>query len=314
MLRFEGYDEDIYLFDASLEIAQRDWDPGNMPTDILFDISFGELRTQYRIIYSAVVDGDLTRYSYSVEKLYGPKISFRINQVGFDDIVDYFNSEKRSPVIFFADGSMLYANNYITLRQVTTPFDPDDLISYDWDGVDLNAESMDWPHKENSIQYFVWQKIRDQYELVFDDDGSGEIADLIGVNQDAKTIFVNFYHLKFAEDGKVSKRISNFYEVCGQAQKSLKWKNGDKDIFRRLIERVANTEKGENRILKGDLEALRQLSQDACLVKKIVVNLHIVQPGLSKADAPADILQLLGVVKNYAYEVCNASLAVYCSE
>ena len=206
------------MFDASLEIAQRDWDPKNMPTDILFDISFGELRTQYRIIYSAIVDGDLTRYSYSVEKLYGPKISFRINQVGFDDIVDYFNSEKRSPVIFFADGSMLYANNYITLRQVTTPFNPDDLISYDWDGVDLNAESMDWPHKKNSIQYFVWQKIRDQYELVFDDDGSGEIADLIGVNQDAKTIFVNLYHLKFAEDGKVSKRISNFYEVCGQAQ------------------------------------------------------------------------------------------------
>ena len=314
MLRFEGCDDDIYLFDASLEIAQRDWDPKNMPTDILFDISFGELRTQYRIIYSAIVDGDLTRYSYSVEKLYGPKISFRINQVGFDDIVDYFNSEKRSPVIFFADGSMLYANNYITLRQVTTPFNSDDLISYDWDGVDLNAESMDWPHKENSIQYFVWQKIRDQYELIFDDDGSGEIADLIGVNQDAKTIFVNLYHLKFAEDGKVSKRISNFYEVCGQAQKSLKWKNGDKDIFRRLIERVANTEKGENRILKGDLEALRQLSQDACLVKKIVVNLHIVQPGLSKADAPADILQLLGVVKSYAYEVCNASLSVYCSE
>ena len=120
--------------------------------------------------------------------------------------------------------------------------------------------------------------------------------------------------MKFAEDGKVSKRISNFYEVCGQAQKSLKWKNGDKDIFRRLIERVANTEKGENRILKGDLEALRQLSQDACLVKKIVVNLHIVQPGLSKADTSADILQLLGVLKSYAYEVCNASLSVYCSE
>ena len=314
MLRFEGYDEDIYIFDASLEIVQREWDPQNLPTDILFDISFGELRTQYRVTYSAIVNGDLTKYGYSVEKVYGPKISFRVNQLGFDDIVDYFNTEKRSPVFFFADGSMLYANNYITLRHVTTPFNPEDLIAYDWEGVDLNAESMDWPHKENSIQYFVWQKIRDQYELVFDDDGSGEIADLIGVNQDAKTIFVNLYHLKFAADGRVSRRISNFYEVCGQAQKSLKWKNGDKDIFRRLIERVANTEKGENRILKGDMEALRQLSQDACLVKKIVVNLHIVQPGLSKADAPADILQLLGVVKNYAFEVCNASLSVYCSE
>ena len=120
--------------------------------------------------------------------------------------------------------------------------------------------------------------------------------------------------MKFAVDGKVTQRISNFYEVCGQAQKSLKWKNSDMAIFRRLIERVDNTEKAENRIIKGDLEALRQLSQEASFTKKVVVNLHIVQPGLSKANAPVDILQLLGVVKNYALEVCNASLTVYCSE
>ena len=180
--------------------------------------------------------------------------------------------------------------------------------------MDLNVESMDWPHKENSIQYRVWQSIKDEYEFIFDDDGSGEIADLIGVNQDAKHIYVSLYHLKFAAGGKVSNRVSNFYEVCGQAQKSLKWKNSDMDIFRRMIERVTNTEKAENRILKGDMEALKRLSQDASFAKKVIVNLHIVQPGLSKSKTPADILLLLGVVKNYAYEACNASLSVYCHQ
>ena len=81
-----------------------------------------------------------------------------------------------------------------------------------------------------------------------------------------------------------------------------------------MIERVTNTEKAENRILKGDSETLKQLSQDASFTKKVIVSLHIVQPGLSKSKTPADILQLLGVVKNYAYEVCNASLSVYCSQ
>lgn len=41
----------------------------------------------------------------------------------------------------------MYANNLVTLRQITTPFSPDDLITFDWEGVDLNEESMDWPHK-----------------------------------------------------------------------------------------------------------------------------------------------------------------------
>lgn len=314
MISFEGYEQEVYLFDASLEISQRDWNPADLPTDILFEVSYGELRTQYRISYSAVAEGELTTYGYSVEKVYGPTISFRINQIKFKDIIEYFNTEKRSPVFFFADGSMLYANNLISLRGVTVPFNADDLITLNWNGVDFNVESMDWPHKTNSIQYHIWQSIKDDYEFIFDDDGSGEIADLIGVNQDAKYIYVNLYHLKFAVEGKVSQRISNFYEVCGQAQKSLKWKNSDMDIFRRLIARVESTEKAGNRILKGDVEALKQLAQDASYTKKVVVNLHIVQPGLSKAKAPGDILQLLGVVKNYAFEVCNASLSVYCSE
>lgn len=314
MLSFDGVEQEVYLFDASLEISQRDWASGNLPSDILFEISYGELRTQYRISYSADTEGELTKYGYLVEKVFGPKISFRVNQISFDDIIEYFNAEKRSPVFFFADGSMLFANNLVALRNVTAPFNPANLISVDWSGVDLNVESMDWPHKTNSIQYHIWQMIKDQYEFVFDDDGSGEIADLIGVNQDAKIIYVNLYHLKFAVDGKVTQRISNFYEVCGQAQKSLKWKNGEMDVFRRMIGRATNTEKGANRILKGDMEALKLLSQDASFVKKVVVNLHIVQPGLSKANAPEDILQLLGVVQNYAFEVCNASLTVYCSK
>lgn len=313
-IMFEGQDQKIFLFDASLEISQREWVPQNPPSDILFEISFGELRTQYRIYYSAVPKEELTEYSYSIDRVSGPKISFSINQIGYNDIIDYFMTEKRSPVFFFADGSMLYANNLVALRHPTTPFNADDLIVYDWNGVDLSVESMDWPRKENSIQYYVWRQIHDDYEFIFDDDGSGEIADLIGVNQDANTIIVDMYHLKYAVDGRVTQRIANFYEVCGQAQKSLKWKNADKDIFRRMIERATRTEKGENRILKGDMEQLKQLSQDASYIKKVIVNLNIVQPGLSKKNAPVDVLELLGVVKNYAFEVCNAFLKVYCSE
>ena len=86
------------------------------------------------------------------------------------------------------------------------------------------------------------------------------------------------------------------------------------DIFRQLIKRATTSAKGENRILKGNMETLKQLSQDASFRKKVLLSLHIVQPSLSRASQPEDILELLGVVKNYAYEVCNTKLSVYCSE
>lgn len=314
VISFEGHDEEINIFDTSLELTPREWKLNELPSDILFEIVYDELRTKYRISYSSEEKGEETKYSYSVERVSGPKISFRVNRVNYNDIIEYFNTQKRSPVFFFADGSLMYANNLVTLRQMTTPYNPDDLIAFDWKGVDMNEESMDWPHKQNSIQYYMWKKIEDDYEFIFDDDCSGEIADLIGVNQDERNIYINLYHLKFAVEGKITKRISNFYEVCGQAHKSLKWKNGDMDIFKQLIKRTTTTQKGEHRILKGDLEVLKQLSQDASFRKKVIISLHIVQPGLSKSDATEDILQLLGVVKNYASEVCNAKVSVYCSE
>lgn len=71
-----------------------------MPSDILFEIAFEEFRTKYRISYSSEEKGEETKYSYSVEKIEGPKIRFRVNSIKYDDIIEYFNTQKRSPVFF----------------------------------------------------------------------------------------------------------------------------------------------------------------------------------------------------------------------
>lgn len=315
-LSFVGRNGEVYLFDASLDIKLQDWDLDNLPThSIFFTLSYEGLCAEYSIKYFSITDGDKTTFGYNVVQISGPIVGFRRRQMNFENITEYFNTEKRSPVFFFANGAMLFANNLVELRnEAITPLSPAELISYDWNGVDLSVESMDFPRKQNSIQYYIWQTIKDDYEFVFDDDGSGEVADLVAVNQDVDVIYVDLYHLKFAHDGQLSARIDNFYEVCGQAQKSLKWKDAEMNLFHRLIKRTQTTEKGVNRILKGDMEMLQQLSLDAAVTKRVKVNLHIVQPGLSKGNTPVDILQLLGVVKNYAFEVCNAELKVHCSK
>ena len=38
------------------------------------------------------------------------------------------------------------------------------------------------------------------------------------------SIYVDLFHIKFANGGCTSIKIANFYEVCGQAQKSANWK------------------------------------------------------------------------------------------
>lgn len=313
MLSIEGIDNPVYIFDADIEICPREWNLDNLPKDIHFQISYEGKCTKYCITYYSEDRGDSTVFGYKVEKISGPNIAFRRRQVHFGDITQYFNTEKRSPIVFFADGAMLYANNLVEMREATVSFDANELVTYDWKNVSLKDESMGWPHETNTIQYYFWQQINEKHEFIFYDDGSGEIADLIGINQDANTIFIDLYHIKFAQGNQVSKRIDNFYAVCGQAQKSLKWKNPEMNIFKRMLERVAKTKKGENRILRGDMDLLKQLFQEATVKKRIRINLHIVQPGLSKQDAPSDILHLLGVVKNYAYDVCNAQLKVHCS-
>lgn len=317
VLQIQGCDENVYIFDASIELKQRDYDLNNLPSDILFHISYKEFCSQYRIAYQSVDNGDAKDYSYCVTKISGPDITLRRGSVFMGNILEYFNYGKCPPVFFFADGSMLYANNLVRLRDdLIVPYKVGDLKDYDWAdaGVDIEVESMDWPPKRNSIQYYMWQQIISVYDLIFDDDGSGEIADLIGVNSDADTIYVHLYHLKFAKTARTSASIDNFYTVCGQAEKSLKWCSKNRDIFKRMIKRATYTVKGVHRILKGDMELLKQLDQDSYVGKKVNFHLHIVQPGLSKANTSEDIMHLLGVVQNYAYEVCNAGLTVHCSK
>ena len=61
---------------------------------------------------------------------------------------------------------------------------------------------------------------------MFNDDGSGEAADLVGLKDiDEQTIALCLVHCKNAHGGEVSADIRNFYTVCGQAQKSVSIKH-----------------------------------------------------------------------------------------
>jgi superfamily II DNA or RNA helicase len=281
-----------------------------------FAIYNDDLRGEYRIVYEQDEDG---KCHYHVCNQNGDSIGFRDAGHYYEDLTDYFNTNNNAPVIYFINGAILYANNYVIVNKAIESYPINDLVSLDWTGVDISKESQHVvPYELDSIQNHFAQHIMDAYELLYDDDGSGEISDLIGFAVEDKTINIHLFHLKFASNGLVSNQITNFYEVCGQATKCLKWRDKDRvsELFDHLFKR--KTKKYQNRecsrIMKGTEELLEQMSTDAQWKKELKFSVSIVQPALSKSDPSPDILNLLGVVKTYLVDVANVKLSVYCSE
>jgi len=231
--------------------------------------------------------------------------------------VEYF--DKNVPIVWFADGSSLAGNNLISLRKAPPPFLPEALIPFDWTGVDTKKESQGvTPKKVNSIQYRIIQKLIEEaeYDVIYDDDYSGEIADIVAIKQIGKTVQVKFFHLKFAKKGKVSQDIENLYQVCGQAQKSVSWVHSDaRKFFDHLLRRETKRRKGIecSRLEKGSRTDLESLRESVHWNIRMEFSICIVQPGLSKSQATPEQLTLLGVTESFLMETALVQLEVICS-
>lgn len=230
-------------------------------------------------------------------------------------IRDFF--QEVTPTIWFADGSQLLQNFYVKLKVLPGMISLDSIITDDWSGVNISSESQDIaPYIQDSIQYYFINKIRNDFQIIYDDDGRGEIADIIGINDSTDVIDIHLYHLKYALHGQVGNNIDNFYQVCGQAQKSLKWKHKEgREFFNHLFKRKTKTLNGVScsRIVKGTEDDLENLLNQAKYTKPMNFHIYIVQPSLSKEDASNDILLLLGNVHHYLATVGNIELKVYTS-
>ncbi len=232
-----------------------------------------------------------------------------------ENLLNFF--QDTTPTIWFADGSQLFGNLYVKLKVQPDVISDELIIADNWTGVDIRKESQDIaPYIQDSIQYFFIEKIKDNFQIIYDDDGKGEIADIIGINDLDTVIDIHLFHLKYAKDGVVSNNIDNFYQVCGQAEKSLKWKYKEgREFFNHLFKRKTKTIRGNScsRIIKGTEDDLENLLNQAKWTKAMRFHIYIIQPSLSKANPSNDILLLLGNVQHYLATVGNIELKVYCS-
>ena len=108
------------------------------------------------------------------------------------------------------------------------------------------------------------------YYLIFDDDGAGEVADIVAIkNIDDNKLIIDLFHCKYCskKDGvaKPDARIDDVYQVVGQAEKIVKWFADKERLILRLMEREWDrlNQGKASRIDNGKFEYLINLAKIA---------------------------------------------------
>lgn len=266
------------------------------------------------------------------------EVLFKKNQVQYvptSDLVVYISASNRrstltdwfhdeSPVITFEDTSQLEYNEIFRPKREWEPYNASKIQGWTWAGVALNKESQYKAHKHpsrlelrtDSIQRYVIKRLlaaesEIDYDIIFDDDDTGEIADIVALKVAGDNLLVHLFHCKYSQSDTAGVRIGDFYEVCGQAQKSVYWRREVTNLFERLKLREMERQKiyNKSRFEKGDLQRLDELKRQSRFLSH-KFHITIVQPGLDIERVDTGILDLLGATELYLRETFDVPLTI----
>jgi superfamily II DNA or RNA helicase len=228
---------------------------------------------------------------------------------------EYFSNYP--PLFRFVDLSELDANLHITPQ---TPYQltisDDRFKAWTWSGVDITKETIwkDGVERKDSIQWHAAKHYED-FDVVFDDDASGEAADLVCIKEEPDAIRVALAHCKFSGGTTAGERVKDVVEVSSQAVRSARWVGKFPQLVQHLRARndvLKNTAR-PSRFLKGTNQDLNRLAK-AYRFRPVKAEIIIVQPGLSKkARTPAQSI-VLAAALTYVKETVGIDIEIICSE
>ncbi|CAM4412490.1 Superfamily II DNA or RNA helicase [Pedobacter westerhofensis] len=230
-----------------------------------------------------------------------------------------------SPVnIFFEDLSKLVGKVYFEFRdEGNRTISDDQIIGHNWPvHVEVKKEYFSDSDIANnkltgntkiSIHEYIIELAKQDYDVVFYDHGSLEIADVIGLKKGK----VQFWHCKKQAGDEPNCNVDDIYDVCGQAVKSVNWANRNL-LIKQLYDR-ADRNKSNSKIKKGNLIDLKAIL-DSFDNPVIPVEITIVQPGLKtqslstkQRQAFDRIKVVLSGAESFLKDVSGCSLSIMCS-
>ena len=283
----------------------------------------GNLRFEFWINEQKFVfEQIISETSYSFKQVEGEELIVKTGNKPVK-MTDYLY--EYSPEVSFiqSDGTIIVVQE--NLKTVIKPKSSIDLptesfFAIDWNefGVNIKSESQGRERKTDSIQYATIHNIVDQTsDIIFDDDGSGEIADVVSVkiNEEHRKVVFHLYHCKYSHGKVPGARISDLYEVCGQAEKSIMWNDNVLEIVQRMIVRENMRQRNYNdtRFEKGDLQTLHMLKKMIKSGFETEFEISIVQPGVSKLEITDSMKQIILATDAYLKDTYGLRLTCYFS-
>ena len=120
------------------------------------------------------------------------------------------------PVVTFHDTSQLVYNEHYIPNPEWKPYDASQIKRWTWAGVAIKEEEQ-YPTKQSerrtgSIQYHVIKSLQSaesetNYDIIFDDHGSGEIADIVALKMEENDLLVDIFHCKASKKDKPGARV-----------------------------------------------------------------------------------------------------------
>ena len=252
-------------------------------------------------------DGAEAKYQLTMER---GKMLF--SEVDIENTVFYVRPRSRVPFVAFLNeyGLRVLLNKEAVIEPEMILIAPKEnapayrkelLKTIDWRDTDLSVESQGRERNPRSIQARVIEHIKtlDSWDIIIDDDSSGEIADIVALKIEGSELVVNLVHCKYTT-GKPGARVQDLYEVCGQAQKSIKRRLNQEAMIEKLIYRERNRQRkyGYSGIMVGDETKLMGIADKSRLLRP-KFTITIAQPGVSKSFVSDDQLELLAGTEKY---------------
>ncbi len=293
---------EVLFFDAGLEIVDH-----TRENPILFRVVAGDSYAEYRVSFGA----DGTRYLPM-----GEEVTIRMGKRK-QLLSEWFR--QYAPRLLFEQDTFIEHDLLLRINRDIPPYDPARIEVWDWNGIDIKRESQGASRTPGTIQHQAIQYVRASgipWDVVFDDDDSGEVADIVALRIESNRLIVHLYHCKYSGEANVGSRVDDFYAVCGQTQKSVRWRErkGLAELIPHLIHRdQQRLEKGEaTRFEHGDLQVLEDIARRLELLRP-EFRIVVVQPGLSRALASRPVLELLAATALYLHETYNVEFSVVAS-
>lgn len=181
-----------------------------------------------------------------------------------------------------------------------------------WAGVDIQRESQGPQRDPATVQFRTIEFLaaEAEWDVIMDDDGTGELADVVLLQRRDEDLAVIFAHCKYSSEAQPGARIDDLYDVCGQSMKMNRAKSVPELLTRRLLRRERDRQaKGASGLILGTTEKLATIVQEARF-SRLNATVVIVQPGLSRRAVSEDMRALLGGTERFLVETHGMKLRV----